>query len=172
LRRALWLVLAAFLAVSAGCRPALPHATRSIEALAREVLAALASRDAPRLRELALSEAEFRDVIWPELPASRPERNMTVDYVWNDTKVKSEAGLRSVLAEHGGQSFEFIRVEFRGETTQHRSFLVRRDAVTVVRDDSGQEQGLKLSNATADSRSSATTSTEVGLKPDTTEKSG
>ena len=108
------------------------------------MLAALEQRDAGRLRELAVTEAEFRDVVWPELPAARPERNLTVDYVWNDLRVKSEVGLAGVLAEHGGTNHTFVRLEFAGETTQYRTYLVRRDAIVIVRDADQRERRLKL----------------------------
>ena len=137
-------MLAAVLAVSTSCRQTLPHSSPSIESLAGDVLLALSQKDAGRLRELALSDADFREVIWPELPASRPERNLTSDYVWKDTTIKSEAGLQSVLAEHGGQSYELVRVEFGGETTQHRSFLVRRGAIVVVKDAARKERRVRL----------------------------
>jgi hypothetical protein len=138
------LVLVAVLAVSAGCSAPFPHAQPSADALAGEVLAALERRDAPRLHELALNEDEFRVVIWPELPAARPERNLTADYVWGDLQSKSRVGFQAILAEYGGRRLQFVRLEYQGETSQHRTFLVRRDAVVVAREGSGHEQRLRL----------------------------
>ena len=138
------LALAAILVASAACRQALPHARPSADALVEDVLIALAHRDAVQLRQLALSEDEFRDTIWPELPAARPERNLTADYVWCEQRTKSEAGLQSVLSEYGGRTLNLVRLEFRGETTQHRTFLVRRDPSVVVRGSDAQEQSLRL----------------------------
>jgi hypothetical protein len=127
-----------------GCRQPLHQAQPSPEALAQAVLTALEQRDAGRLRELAVTEPEFRDLVWPELPAARPERNLTFEYVWNDLHVKSEVGLAGVLAEHGGQGHTFVRVEFAGETTQYRTYLVRRDAIVIVRDRDQREQRVRL----------------------------
>jgi hypothetical protein len=138
------LALAAVLVASAACGKPLPHARPSADALVKDVLAALEHRDAVQLRQLALSEAEFRDTIWPELPAARPERNLTADYVWREQRAKSEAGLQSVLADYGGKPLNLVRLEFRGETTQHRTFLVRRDATVVVRGPDVEEQTLRL----------------------------
>jgi hypothetical protein len=138
------LALAALLAAGAACSQAgLPHAEASGDALARAVLTALHDRDVDRLRALALTESEFRDVVWPELPAARPERNLTADYVWADLHAKSEAGLRRVVADHGGQALTFVRLDVAGETTQYRSYVVRRDAVIVARDGEG-ERRLRL----------------------------
>jgi hypothetical protein len=58
--------------------------------------------------------------------------------------MKSEASLRRLLAEHGGQALTLERLEFAGETTQHRSYLVRREAVVVARDAGQPPQSLRL----------------------------
>jgi hypothetical protein len=139
------LALAAIVVAGAGCRQPLQQARPSVETLAQDVLTSLENRDTDRLRALALDETEFREVIWPELPAARPERNLTADYVWGEQRIKSEAGLQGVLSEHGGHALRLVRVEFRGETTQQRTFLVRRNPVVVIRDAStGGEQTVKL----------------------------
>lgn len=150
-RRGVLPVLAALLAIAiglnAGCRPApspLASAHESPEALAREVLSALATRDRTRLESLALSEAEFRARVWPELPASRPERNLTADYVWTDLEQKSRASLQTTLARLGGRHLELRRVEFRGETTDYETFSVSRDAELVVADADGVEQRVRV----------------------------
>ena len=134
------------LGLIAGCRTAptpLTGTHASADALAREVLAALASRDRARLESLALSEAEFRARVWPELPASRPERNLTADYVWKDLEQKSRASLQTTLARLGGRHLELRRVEFRGETTDYETFSVSRDAELVVADADGVERRLR-----------------------------
>lgn len=123
-----------------GCRRPLGQAQPSPDALAQAVLAALAQRDAGRLRALSITESEFRDVVWPELPAARPERNLTVEYVWNDLRVKSEVSLSGVVAEHGGTDLTFVRIEFAGETTQYRTYLVHRDAIVIVKHAGRTEQ--------------------------------
>src|SRR5687767_8103866 len=82
--------------ICTGCSrgaPPLLNASSSSQDLASAVLEALAQRDANRLRALALSEREFRDHVWPELPASRPERNLPFSYVWGDLRQKSEESL-------------------------------------------------------------------------------
>ena len=140
------LLAAAVLAV--GCREPLAHAAPSAEALGRDVLSALEHGDAARLRELAVAEREFREVIWPELPAARPERNLPAEYVWADLRMKSEAGLRRLLAEHGGKPQRFVRVDFGGETTQHQTYLIRRETIVVVQDAAGRERPLRLFGST------------------------
>jgi hypothetical protein len=132
----------------AGCQAPLPHAASGPDALAQDLLAALERKDRQRLRELAVSDREFFDIVWPELPAARPERNLSPEYVWAGLRTKSEAGLQRVLAEHGGRSYEFVRLTHEGAVTQHRTFVVRRQAVVVVRDSEGQERSLHLFGST------------------------
>ncbi|HXG89920.1 MAG TPA: hypothetical protein VNJ02_16455, partial [Vicinamibacterales bacterium] len=100
-----------------------------------------------RLRALALDEAEFRDHIWPQLPAARPERNLPLSYVWGDLHQKSDNRLRLTLAEHRGKRYELQRVRFDGETTAYAGFNVHRQAVFVVHDSSGAEQDLRVAGS-------------------------
>lgn len=133
--------------VAAGCQraPAPVAATLpTVEALAAAVLDALAARDEVRLRRLAVSEAEFRERIWPELPASRPERNLTPEYVWRDLAQKSEASLRGVMARLGGQRLTLRAVDFRGATTPYATFAVSRKTELVVADPAGADQRVRV----------------------------
>ena len=90
------------------------------------VLDAIQRRDITTLRSLALNEQEFREHIWPELPASRPERNLPFSYVWGDLHQKSEAALAQTLARHGGRRYMLVSVRFAGESTRYPSYTVYR----------------------------------------------
>ena len=146
LRSARSFALVVVVALGLACQSPPPPITGTLdtpESLAVAVLDALARRDEARLRALALTEAEFRTRIWPELPASRPERNLTAGYVWKDLAQKSDGYLRAVLARHGGQTMTLKRVEFSGETTDYRTFSVSRKSQLVVTDASGAEQRIR-----------------------------
>jgi hypothetical protein len=130
-----------------GCgaaHPPLQAGAETPEALARAVLDAIAARDQGRLEALALSEAEFRQRVWPELPASRPERNIPVEFAWKDLAQKSRASLSGILAEHGGQRFALESVGFLGSTSEYSSFDVSRKAELVVRTTSGSERRIRV----------------------------
>jgi hypothetical protein len=132
-----------FLAVAA-CGPApLANTHPSADALAREVLSALAQQDASRLKALALNEEEFRGSVWPALPAARPERNLPFSYVWGELRQKSDARLQDRLAAHRGQSYELREVIFSGGATKYAGFTVHRDALLVVRDSTGVEHQIR-----------------------------
>lgn len=130
----------------AACGPRvtpLAHTAESPEALARAVLGAFAAGDRGALDGLALSESEFRDHVWPELPAARPERNLPFSYVWGDLRQKSEASLVATLDAFERRKAELVAVRF-GEVTRSTSYTVHRDAVFVVRGPDGATEDLRV----------------------------
>lgn len=116
----------------------------SAEALGRAVLAGFGAGDRAALAALALSEAEFRDQVWPEMPASRPERNVPFEYAWGQLRQRSDASLTDLFARHAGRRLTLIRTGFTGETTPYQTFVVMRDSEIVARDESGREWVLRL----------------------------
>jgi hypothetical protein len=129
-----------------GCesRPLLSNTHPSPDALARAVLGAVERQDAAALRALALNEEEFREQVWPELPAARPERNLPFSYVWGDLRQKSEEGLVRTLARHGGRRYALVSVRTAGETTRYPSYTVSRETVLLARGETGVESELRL----------------------------
>ncbi len=124
--------------------PTLHHTRDSPETLARELLDAIERKDRARLEELALTEHEFKTVVWPQLPSSRPEVRLPVDYAWQDLHSKSIGYLITTLHEFGGQRLELIRIEFHGETTDYEQFHVHRRSVLEVRDEAGDTRRVRL----------------------------
>ena len=122
----------------------LHHTFPSPEGLSRAVLTALADNDADTLRALALDEVEFRNAVWPDLPASRPERNVPFDYAWGDLHQKSNNAFRRLVARYGGRRYELVGVRFAGETTQYRSYKVHRETFLDLLDEEGEEVRLAL----------------------------
>ena len=116
----------------------------SPEALSEAVLVALAADDIDRLRALALDEHEFRTAVWPDLPASRPERNVPFDYAWGDLRQKSNNALRRLVARYGGRRYQLAGIGFAGETTEYRTYRVHRETVLDLLDEEGEEVRLAL----------------------------
>jgi hypothetical protein len=108
------------------------------------VLDGIARRDTTTLRALALNEQEFREHIWPELPASQPERNLPFSYVWGELRQKSEISLAQTIARYGGRRYALVSVRFAGDTTRYPSYTVYRETVLKVRDDQGVEADLRV----------------------------
>lgn len=132
--------------VVGGCRaqPSLEGAQSSPEAVATAALDAIARNDRTALDRLSLSEREFRERIWAELPASRPARNLTADYVWTDLHLKSRAHLARTLADHGGRRYRLSNVHFAGESTRYGRLEVYRRTELRVVDDHGRQRQLRI----------------------------
>lgn len=111
-------------------------------------MTAVEQRDVASLRTLALTEQEFRENVWPELPAARPERNLPFSYVWGDLRQKSEQSLARTLAQHGGRRYALVSVRNAGEATHYPSYTVYRETVLEVRDESGAQIDLRVFGST------------------------
>ena len=133
---------------SCNSSPLLSNTHPSAEALATAVLSAVERGDITALRGLALSEEEFREHVWPELPAARPERNLPFSYVWGDLRQKSDESLVRTLASHGGRRYALVSVRAAGETTRYPSYTVSRETVLMVRDETGASAELRLFGST------------------------
>ena len=117
----------------------LPGSAKTPEATARLALERIAAGDREGLLALALTEAEFREVVYPELPASRPERNTSADYLWRGLRQKSRNALAFTLDRHAGAPLELLAVDFLGETTDYGAYRVhRKTALTVRAPDGGK----------------------------------
>jgi hypothetical protein len=114
------------------------------EAAAQAVVDGFAARDVDRLTSLAVTEVEFRKNIWPSLPASNPEVNMPVDYLWADTSMKSRGRLAQTLDEHGGRPMTVESVRFGGRPTEYDGFTIYPDTYLTVRDRAGATQEVRL----------------------------
>jgi hypothetical protein len=123
--------------------PPLANTSSSAESLASAVLDALARRDRARLDALAVSEQEFRDHVWPGLPAARPERNLPFSYVWGDLYQKSTLSLSRTLESNGGRRVDLTRVAFTGKT-DYAGYTVHRDARFEVTDAAGASTSLRV----------------------------
>ncbi len=143
-RRTLVLSLVAVFAAACSPAPPLANTHASFEALATAVLDALAQRDRDALEAIALREQEFRDHVWPDLPAARPERNLPFSYVWGDLRQNSDANLATTLAKHGGHRYELVSVRFEGASTRYSMCQVHRQTVLTVRNVMGVQQELRL----------------------------
>jgi hypothetical protein len=141
------LILLALLAGSACTTvspPANGHATP--EDLAESILKALEADDRASLQRFALSEEEFRNHVWPALPAARPERNLPFSYVWGDLAQKSAASLDATMSRHGGQRYELVQLTFASET-QYGTYRVMRDATFHVRTSEGATEDLRITGS-------------------------
>lgn len=124
--------------------PPLAHTFESPDALAGAVIQCLARGDRPGLEALAVSEQEFRDHVWPDLPASRPERNLPLAYVWTELSQKSALHLTQTIEKFRGQQLELVGVEFTGAVSTYRTCKVHRESAVRVRMPDGSERRLRV----------------------------
>ena len=140
-------LLLALLCATAACAPAPPpltNAADSPEALGRAVLERLAARDTEGLRQLMLTREEFEAHVWPHLPASRPETNMPMSFVWNRLQQQSQGHLARVVARHGGQPMILVSIATSGESSEYGAVRVDRESTLTVRTAAGEVEEVKL----------------------------
>jgi hypothetical protein len=123
--------------------PPLANAHPSAESLATAVVEAVRQADRPALEALAVSEREFREHVWPRLPAARPERNLPFSYVWGDLRQKSGLALAATIQQHRGRLYDVMTVSFSG-ATDYIDYKVHREATFRVRDSTGNESDLRV----------------------------
>ena len=116
----------------------------SPEEAARQALEFVAQGDAESLSQLSLGEADFREAVYPRLPASRPERNTSAAFLWGMLHQRSRNALAFTLNRHRGQRYELIAVDFVGETTDYGPFQVHRETVLTVETPDGERGTLRL----------------------------
>jgi hypothetical protein len=131
---------------AAGCSrtPVLNGSEASTTSVAAVVVSAFNRHDVRALEAVALTEDEFREVVWPRLPAARPERNLSWDYVWNDLSSKSRLHLRARMEAWQSLRYQVEGVRFEGESTEYGSYRVRRDARVQLRTPDGRQMSARL----------------------------
>jgi hypothetical protein len=89
----------------------LEHAAPSKEALANQFIRAVEQRDSVRLRELALSPAEFIAFYYPHSRYASPPYTQSPSFVWFLIEQNSAKGLSRVLQRYGGQPTGYRGIE-------------------------------------------------------------
>lgn len=111
----------------------LSSAFHSDRALAETALLALKERDADLLASLRVTEREYREVLFPEFPASKPPRTIPVDFHWFHLDARSRAGIEDALGELGGEDFELIEVVATRGVDQYATFKIHNKVELKVR---------------------------------------
>jgi hypothetical protein len=117
----------------------------AMEHLARSVLRGIENHDYQGLLDLAVTEEEYRSIIWPALPlSSQPGWQDNYDFVWNQHRSRSLHGLRRVLEHYGGRRFELLEVRCKKGMQDYGPYQVYRDAWLLVRNESGLQSEVNL----------------------------
>jgi hypothetical protein len=121
----------------------LANASTSAEDLARRFLDALGRDDLEAIKALRLEKSEFCSYVWPELPASKLP-NVTCDFAWSQATLNSMAGMNSMLKKHKRHRYELVSLRFAAPEERHESFVVLKDPLVTVRDETGETNELCL----------------------------
>lgn len=112
----------------------LKNGARSIDELVSRYLEAVADRDTAAMHALRLSEYEHNEILWPELPASRPEFNMPITFAWENLNLHSHRDANRVLADFSDRHIEIERVDCRKGVTEYPTLKVHGDCWIIGRD--------------------------------------
>jgi hypothetical protein len=98
---------------------------------------AVVSGNAGLMRELAVTEEEFRDFVWPTLDIAKlPNSGFTWEFVWSQHQLQHEKCLMRTSHDLAGSEIDIVDIMFEGRTTDHGSFKIHRDSrVEVLRAD-------------------------------------
>jgi len=109
------------------------------------VAAAVSSGDADAMRRLAVTEEEFRDLVWPTLDVAKlPNSNFTWEFVWSQHQLKHDKCLLRTSHDLGGIDFDIIDVSFLGATSDHGIFKIHRDSEARIMRPDGTRESMQL----------------------------
>ncbi len=117
---------------------------RSIEGLARNLLAAIETRNEGAMHAQRLTFREFEGICWPEFPESRPITRITATDAWEFSLTSSLAGAGRTVGLYGGHGLELVRVDV-DRIEEFRNFRLHRGVAIVARDAmDGSEVSLRF----------------------------
>jgi hypothetical protein len=122
----------------------LANTSASPEQLARRFLAALEAEDTTGLWDLRVTEAEYKELIWP---AYQKIGYGLSDQPWFINRMDAHKAIGRALGEFGGRRLELVRTCFgKGQDEQVGEFKIWRDLRIVVRNEEGEEEELRYIN--------------------------
>jgi hypothetical protein len=125
---------------------------RSLDALGRAVCGALHGDTPDSLLRLCVDEREFRDILWPEFPQSRPATGLRWEDAWPVLWGRLNGGSVSATRELASHVYTLLRVERTATTRRFRNFRLHEGLVLVVKDEEGREQRFDWIRAVAERR--------------------
>ena len=140
------------LVVLTGCKayspsePApLPNMFPSLEALAEGVVYAIEDSSLVRLQSFCLTEQEYRDVLWANLPEAEV-RNMPVEKAWGWVKRDVEKASRRYIDDYGNHDLEIVKITPPQEIRTYPNLRVHRAYRITVSDRGAEPEEWRLLN--------------------------
>jgi len=113
---------------------------RSLEELGRKVCHALDYETADSLFTLTVGQDEFRYILWPEFPMSRPATGITWQDGWLFLYGRLHQGSAIAIREHGGHAYQFVRFDRYDSTVAYKNFKLHNGLILVARDEGGKTE--------------------------------
>ncbi len=110
---------------------------RSLEALGRAVCGALHTEAPDSMLKLCISADEFRVILWPEFPQSRPATGLVWSDGWQVLQGRLNGGSVAFARDFGGHVYTLLAVESSG-VKAFRNFRLHDGIVLVAKDDEGK----------------------------------
>ena len=133
------------LAEPLGRRPSAPYVSmpftggaRSLEGLGRAVCGALHRETPDSLLSLCLKPEEFRVILWPEFPQSRPATGLVWTDAWQVLAGRLNGGSTAFTRDFGGHVYTFMAIERTASTVIYRNFKLHNGITMVAKDDEGK----------------------------------
>jgi len=123
---------------------------RSMDALARAICGAFHAESVDSMLALCVNSTEFRDILWPEFPQSRPATGIRWDDAWQILWGRLNGGSVASVREYGGHVYTLVRVERTAATVDYKNFKLHNGITLVLKDDEGQETRLSWIRSVAE----------------------
>jgi hypothetical protein len=114
---------------------------KSLDALGRAMCGAYHASSVDSMLKLCVTQDEFRVILWPEFPQSRPATGVHWDDAWPVLFGRLNGGSVSSVRDMGGHVYQLVSVS-RGTTVQYKNFKLHNDVKFVVQDDEGQTRTI------------------------------
>ena len=124
--------------------------TRSLDDMGRAVCRALHEGSPDSLKALCISMDEFRFVLWPEFPQSRPATGLHWQDAWPVLYGRLNGGSVGATREFEGHVYQFERIERTAETKEYRNFKLHNGITIVAKDDEGQTHRITFIRSIAE----------------------
>jgi hypothetical protein len=132
------------LAEALGRRPNAPRVQmefhggpRSLDELGRAVCHALHTGAPDSMLALCVKSDEFRVILWPEFPQSRPATGLHWDDAWMILWARLNGGSIQAVREFGDHYWELVRLEYAA-VVPYKNFRLYNGITVTVKNDEGE----------------------------------
>jgi hypothetical protein len=116
----------------------------SAEDVIRQVVSALAANDQAALSKLSIDQPEFKKYLWPALAMNMSTSNMSADKYYPTYQKANQVGITEAGTILVGKRWQVVKVDLQPAQRKGKGFQVFAPPLVTLRDESGQEQNVRL----------------------------